>query len=182
VIFGHLGIAALVGSTQRDRIGSRLFIALLAASFAPDVVDIAYFVAGICSPYGLFSHSIPAALIEGASIGGIALLVTDSWRIALAFLAVVLLHVPADMVTGYKILVPGGDLLGLQFYQRPLYDFVAEAAVIVTGWLAIQRADIHMRWAVSRRVLVGLLIAQAACDIVIAGPGLHLKPNACRAA
>lgn len=179
MIFGHVGIAALVGSTQRDRIGSRLFVALLVASFAPDIVDIAYFIAGICSPFGLFSHSIPAALLEAAVIGGVALLVTDSWRITLILIAVVLLHVPADMVTGHKILIPGGDIVGLRLYEKPLYDLTAEVLVIAAGWWAIRRAGVDIRWATGRRALIGVVIAQVVCDIIIASSGLGLKPNTC---
>ena len=62
MIAGHLGIAGAVYAARR---GSSLPW-LLVAAMAPDGVDALFVLAGICNPHGLYSHTIPAAVLIAA--------------------------------------------------------------------------------------------------------------------
>jgi hypothetical protein len=172
VIVGHLGVAAAVRSGWRNT--SLLW--LLAASVAPDLLDIAMAVGGICNPYGLYSHTVPSVALQAAVVGGAALLVTGSRPTAVASALLVLLHLPPDLLTGHKIYWPGGPMLGLDLYSRPLVDFVIEMPVLIAGWWLLRRSRSVPRWTTSVAMLVGLMAVQGAFDF-LAGDGA--KPNAC---
>jgi hypothetical protein len=172
VIVGHLGVAAAARSAWR-----RVSLPwLVVACVAPDVVDITLALAGVCNPYGLYSHTSPAASLRAAVIGGAALLVTGSRATALASALMVLLHLPPDLITGHKIFWPGGDMTGLNVYNRPLLDFLIEAPMLVVGWWMLRRTRGAPPWATSALVLVALLAGQGALDAV-ARRGV--KPSAC---
>lgn len=156
-----------------------VFLALAAASFTPDLVDAAYVVLRICSPYGLYSHTIPAVAIESAIVGGLAYLATSSRPITVSFVSVVLLHIAADYFTGRKLLMPGGEMVGLQWYDRPVYDFLLEAFLVVAGWLLLRRTGRAPQWAMSPWLLLMALGTQAALDLTVVGFGRSLKPTAC---
>ena len=68
MIAGHLGIAGAAYSGRRDS----SLIWLLGASLAPDVVDALFVVAGSCNPYGLYSHTLPAAALIAVVTGAVA--------------------------------------------------------------------------------------------------------------
>jgi hypothetical protein len=172
VITGHLGVAA----AARGRWPVVPLFWLLGASIAPDLLDVAYAVLGICSPYGLYSHTIPAAALIAVVLGGIAFLSTGSRAAGLLVAGVVLAHLPLDFITGHKIYWPGGPLLGLQWYDRPLLDFLAELPFVLGGWWLLRRTHRGPRWAVVGAAAVGLVLAQATFDLVQRG----LKPSACR--
>ena len=179
MITGHFGIAAAARSLSRERMGSVLFAGLLLASIAPDITDALYFVAGICSPYGLFSHTLHAVVIEAAIAGGVVLLATGSRRVALMFVVIVLLHAPADLTTGRKLLVPGGDMYGLRLYDVPLYDWLLELPIVIGGWWLVRRSGRAPRWAVSAWALGLTLLLQTSFDVAGAIRGRGVKPNAC---
>jgi hypothetical protein len=170
VITGHLGIAAAVRSGWRDT--SLLW--LLPASVAPDLLDIAYALVGICSPFGLYSHTVPAAALLAVAVGGAAYVATGSRPTALAAGALVLLHLPADLITGYKYFWPGGPLMGLDLYRRPALDFVLEAVVALSGWWLLRRDARVPRWATVGAAAGALLLMQAAFD-----SKAITKPSAC---
>lgn len=142
--------------------GSVLFLAFLAAAMTPDVVDAAYYLVSFCSPYGLYSHTIYAVAIESAVVGGAALLITGSRAVALGFALVVLAHFPADFFTGHKLLLPGGELHGLDLYRRPLVDITLEVGTILAGWWMLRRSGTAPRWAGSVWVVVVLVCLQVA--------------------
>jgi len=171
VITGHLGVAA----AARGRWPVVPLTWLVVASVAPDLLDVAYAVVGICSPYGLYSHTIPAAAITAAVLGGIAFLTTGSRVAGLLVAGVVLAHLPLDFVTGHKLYWPGGPLLGLQLYDRPLLDFLAEVPVLLAGWWMLRRTGRGPRWAVVGAAIGGLVLVQGAFDLAQGG----LKPTAC---
>jgi len=172
VIVGHLGVAAAARSAWH-----RVSLPwLVVACVAPDVVDITLALLGVCNPYGLYSHTIPAATLLAAVIGGAALLVTGSRATALASALMVLLHLPPDLVTGHKIFWPGGDMIGLDVYSRPLLDFLIEAPMLIVGWWLLRRTRGAPTWAASVLVLLMLLAGQGALDLV-ARRGV--KPSAC---
>ena len=73
MIAGHLGIAGAAYAARRDS----SLPWLLVAAMAPDGVDALYVVAGICNPHGLYSHTLPAAVLIAALTGAVAYFATD---------------------------------------------------------------------------------------------------------
>jgi hypothetical protein len=172
VITGHLGVAA----AARGRWPVLPLLWLIPVAIAPDLLDVAYALLGICSPYGLYSHTVHAAVLTGAVLGGAAFLATGSRAAGLLTTAVVLAHLPLDLVTGRKIFWPGGPFLGLNLYQRPLLDFLVEVPIALGGWWLLRRHGRAPRWAAMGATAVALVLAQGAFDLVERG----LKPTACR--
>jgi hypothetical protein len=175
VITGHLGVAAALRSRWR---GVPL-LWLLAASVAPDVLDVGMAIAGICNPYGLYSHTVPAVVLLAATLGGAAFLVTDSRETALVTAAVILLHLPPDLVTGHKIFWPGGDFHGLALHWHPRLDFLVEVPVALGGWWLLRRTPGAPRWATSWLAAAALVIVQGAFDFATDN---EVKPTACASA
>lgn len=171
MITGHLGVAAAARSRWP---GVSLFW-LLPAAIAPDLLDVGYAILGICSPYGLYSHTVPAAVLTGAVLGGIAFLASGSRITGLVVAGVVLAHLPLDLVTGNKIYWPGGPLIGLGFYQRPLLDFLAEVPVVLAGWWLLRQRGRGPRWAAVGAMAATLVAAQGIFDLLHGG----LKPTGC---
>ena len=179
MITGHLGVAGAVLGATRTRLSATVFIAVAAASFTPDLVDATFVLLRICSPYGLYSHTIPAVVLESAVVGAVAYLATGSRSITASFVVVVLLHIAADYFTGRKLLLPGGEMVGLQWYDRPLHDFLLEGFLVVVGWWMLRRSVRPPRWAGSPWLLLMTLGTQAALDLTLVGSGHSLKPTAC---
>lgn len=179
MITGHLGVLGAALSVSRARSSSVALVALIVASFAPDILDAAYSVAGFCSPYGLYSHTLPAVVLETAIVAGIAYLVTRSRATTLLAALVVLLHIPADFLTGRKLLWPGGEMTGMDWYDRPLHDFLLEVPTVLVGWWLLRRSRRAPRWATSVPVLALILLLQATFDVVTARTGRGIKPSAC---
>ncbi|HEX6599000.1 MAG TPA: hypothetical protein VF034_06730 [Gemmatimonadaceae bacterium] len=173
MIVGHVGVAAATRSAwQRASLPW-----LLVACVSPDLVDIAFALAGVCNPYGLYSHTVHAALLQGAVLGGAALLVTGSRTTAVASALMVLLHLPPDLITGHKIFWPGAPMVGLYLYQYPLLDFLVEAPIVIAGWWLLRRSRRAPRWATSALVLGVLLAGQGVLDLMSGKEGA--KPSAC---
>lgn len=179
MITGHLGIAGIVRSLARERMGNGLVIAFALASLAPDITDALYFSLGICSPHGLYSHTVYAVVLQAAVIAGASYLLTGSRAVAVTFAAIVLLHIPADALTGRKLLLPGGEMTGLLLYERPLHDFLLEVPIVAVGWWMLRRSGTAPRWVTSPWMLVLALGVQAAFDLDFAGSQGRRKPNAC---
>ena len=132
---GHVG-AALAAKRVRRSIG---LLVLLVATYTPDWVDAGLCIAGGYNPREMLSHSIPAVLLF-ALVGFAAYAAaTRDWTGALVVVAVILSHLLLDWITGYKPAWPGGPMLGLQLYDHPLADFVAEGIVIFAGALLYGR-------------------------------------------
>ena len=122
---GHVG-AALGAKRVRRSIG---LVVLLVATYTPDWVDAGLCLAGLNNPVGMLSHSIPAiALFTILGFAAYAIATRD-WRAALVVAAVILSHMFLDWITGYKPTWPGGPMIGLQLYDHPIADFVAEGVV-----------------------------------------------------
>lgn len=172
MIVGHVGVAAAARSGWRHT----SLPWLLVACVAPDLVDVALAAAHVCNPYGLYSHTVPAAALLAAVLGGAALLVTGSRVTALVAALMVLLHLPLDLVTGHKIFWPGGPMLGLDVYRHPLVDFLVEAPILLAGWWMLRRSRGAPWWATSVLAVCVLLAGQGALDLM-AGKGV--KPSAC---
>lgn len=172
MITGHLGVAA----AARGQWPVVSFLWLLPVSIAPDLLEVAYALSGICSPYGLYSHTVPAAALTGAVLGGVAFLATGSRAAGVLTAGVVLAHLPLDFVTGQKLFWPGGPLMGLHLYERPLLDFLVEVPVVLGGWWLLRRNGRGPRWATMGAAALGLVILQGTFDVV----QRSIKPTGCR--
>jgi hypothetical protein len=155
---------------------------LLPASVAPDVLDVCMALAGICNPYGLYSHTLPAVACLGAVVGGAAYLVetrnglySNAMPTALGCALVIVLHPVLDLLTGSKLFWPGGALVGLGLYQRPLIDFLIESVIVTGGWLMLRRAQAAPRWASTPVALCALVLLQGVGNFGLRGT----KPTAC---
>ncbi len=171
MIIGHFALAAAV---VHARPRASLWW-LLPASIAPDLLDIGYAFCGICNPYGLYSHTLPAAILLGSVLAGAAVL-AGRRETAAMILLVVLLHLPLDYVTGRKLFWPGGQMYGLQLYDWPLWDFLLESSLLAGGWALLRRGGRGPKWATSVWSLAALVVLQGGVD------GLHnraKKPNSC---
>ena len=177
MIAGHLGIAGAAYSGRRD---SSLFW-LLGASMAPDIVDALFVVAGSCNPYGLYSHTLPAAALIAAVTGAIAYFATGQRVTGVLAALLVLAHLPPDYVTGRKLFWPGGELYGLRLYERPLADFALEALIATGGWWLVRLRRWAPRWATGWLALAALLLLQGTLDVMGARRG-GMKPTACKSA
>lgn len=160
---GHVG-AALAAKRARTSIG---LFALLVATYTPDWVDSAFCLAGLYNPERLISHTIPAVVLF--ALVGFALygLKTRDWTAALVVAGVILSHMVLDWLTGYKPVWPGGPMIGLSLYDRPVWDFIAEGVVIVIGVLLYARTLPPRRqpWIDISIMLGALLTLQLGIDI-----------------
>lgn len=172
MIVGHLGVAAAL-ARWRPRVS---LLWLLPAAIAPDLLDIGFALAGVCNPYGLYSHTLPAAVLLGACVAGAAVLAGQRETGALVLL-VVLLHLPPDYLTGRKLFWPGGELHGLQLYDRRMVDFLMESALALAGWALLRRRPSAPRWATAVWAAAGVVALQGGADLLHDG----LKPTGCRA-
>jgi hypothetical protein len=160
---GHVG-AALGAKRVRRSIG---LVVLLVATYTPDWVDAGLCLAGLNNPVGMLSHSIPAIALF--TILGFAAYATGTrdWRAALVVAAVILSHMFLDWITGYKPTWPGGPMIGLQLYDHPIADFIAEGVVIVIGALLYARTLPPRKrpWIDVSVMLGALLLLQLTLDI-----------------
>jgi membrane-bound metal-dependent hydrolase YbcI (DUF457 family) len=160
---GHVG-AALAAKRVRTSIG---LFALLVATYTPDWVDSALCLAGLHNPERLISHTVPAVMLF--ALVGFALygLKTRDWTAALVLAGVILSHMVLDWITGYKPIWPGGPMIGLSLYDRPVWDFIAEGVVIVIGVVLYGRTLPPRRrpWIDMSIMLGALLTLQLGIDI-----------------
>jgi hypothetical protein len=160
---GHVG-AALAAKRVRPSIG---LLVLLLATYAPDWVDLGMCVSGAYNPLGILSHSIPAVLtLMLVGFTGYAAATRD-WTGALIVAAVILSHMLLDWITGYKPTWPGGPMIGLQLYDHPVADFIAEGIVILAGALLYARTLPPRRrpWIDISIMLGALLALQLTIDV-----------------
>jgi hypothetical protein len=108
-------------------------LVLLVASYGPDWVDAGLCVAGLYNPDGVLSHSIPA--VAALALLGFALygIRTHDWTAAALIAAVLVSHMLLDWITGNKPTWPGGTMIGLRLYERPVVDFFLEGTLIAVG-------------------------------------------------
>jgi hypothetical protein len=160
---GHVGVA-LAARRLRTSIG---LLVLLIATYTPDWVDTGLCLAGRYDAHEMLSHSISAVLVF-ALIGFIAYaLLTRNWTSAVVISVVILSHLPLDWVTGYKPTWPGGPMIGLQLYDRPAADFLAEGILIFVGALLYERTlpPRQRPWVDVSIMLCALLTLQLTVDV-----------------
>jgi hypothetical protein len=160
---GHVG-AALGAKRVRRSMG---LLVLLVATYVPDWVDAGLCLAGSFRSTEMVSHSIPAvavfALVGFATYG----LVAGDWKGAGLLAAVIISHMLLDWITGSKPSWPGGPQIGLDLYEHPLLDFLAEGLVIAVGGLlyAPTLPPRRRAWADISLMLGALLAMQLAVDL-----------------
>lgn len=176
MLVGHVGIALGARALDRREEDARAPLPwLLAASVAPDLLDGVYSLARFCNPQSVFSHSLPAVAILAVLFGILAALHTRSMATALIVAALVVLHLPADYVTGHKALWIGGPVVGLNIYRWDWLDILVELPVILAGWWLLRRTRFTPRWVVSGVALAALLAVQASFGIAskLIAPSIH---------
>jgi hypothetical protein len=163
VYIGHVG-AALGAKRVRTSIG---LLVLLIATYTPDWVDSGLCLAGTSNPQGMLSHSIPAIALFALLGFAAYAIATRDWRAALVVAAVVVSHMFLDWITGYKPTWPGGPMIGLQLYDYPIADFVAEGIVIAIGALVYARTLPPRRrpWIDALVMFGALLVLQLGVDV-----------------
>ncbi|MBA2707330.1 MAG: metal-dependent hydrolase [Gemmatimonadaceae bacterium] len=164
---GHIGIA-LGAKGLRDTVPLWVFVV---ASQLPDWTDAALCVASVRMPvFGMLSHSLPAVAVLAALAGSLTFAVNRQPFAAMLVAAVVISHVFADYVTGFKPTWPGGPLVGLGIYRQPAVDFAVEGTVIFGGWLLYRASFPEERRSSPRvtAVLVAAMAFQLAADIIFA--------------
>jgi len=185
VISGHLGIAGLAMAAA-GAVSGRIaplnnvrVAVLVAASFAPDILDGLLALGGVCNPSGLYSHTLPILVLLAASAGGAAFLVTGRRLESALVASVVVLHAPADLITGRKLFWPGAELWGWRLYERPMADFMLEGLLATAGWWAMRRRAAAPPWTLAAITLVVALTVQGGFNVVGARFGIGFKPDAC---
>lgn len=160
---GHVG-AALAAKRLRTSIG--LFV-LLVATYVPDWVDGGLCLARVHNQEGMLSHSIPAVFLF--AVAGFTLYAFLSRDLAAAAVVagVIVSHMLLDWITGYKPTWPGGPMIGLELYGRPVLDFVVEGLVIIVG-AALYASTLPPRkrpWIDVAIMLGALLVLQLGIDV-----------------
>ncbi|HVZ78155.1 MAG TPA: metal-dependent hydrolase [Gemmatimonadaceae bacterium] len=174
MIIGHLGVALGARAIRKET----PFAWLVAATYAPDVVDYVVGLSGVCLNNGVYSHSIPAIAALCLVLGAGARWETRSARVGITVAVLVVLHLLADLLTGHKTLWPGTHAVGLDLYSVPLADFVLESAVIIAGWALLRRARGTPRWTTAWVTLAVLLLLQAGGN-ASSDNAPYKKPDAC---
>jgi hypothetical protein len=163
---GHVGVA--LGAHGIRKTIPLWF--LIIASQLPDWADAGLCLANIRPPVpGILSHSIPAvAVLAIVAAAAYAISLRDPAGMLLVG-AVVVSHALGDYLTGLKPTMPGGPMIGLMLYHRPLIDFIVEAAVIVAGWQLYRRSlEPERRNGQPVYTLLGmLLLFQVGADLVL---------------
>jgi hypothetical protein len=130
---GHFGIAELGKGTRREV--PLLWLAI--AAYLPDLTRLALPLVHL-EP-DLYSHAIPAVVVQGLLLAVIWKLRGGTVGGALVLAAVSFLHWPADVFTGCKPTTADGPWIGLGSYRHPVADLSLEGALLLGGWLL-------MRW------------------------------------
>ena len=153
---GHVG-AALAAKRARTGIG---LLVLLVATYSPDWVDTGLCLVGAYDQQEMLSHSVPAVMLFALAGFSAYALVTRDWTGALVIAALVVSHMLLDWITGYKPTWPGGPMIGLQLYDRPIADFIVEGIVIFVGTLLYGRTlPPRQRAWVDVSIMLGALLA-----------------------
>jgi hypothetical protein len=165
VYTGHVAVA-LLGKASRTRIP--LWLLVLAAQ-ACDWLDIVADALLHRRDHVMLTHSLAAILVCAPVVGAAALWLTRSRGAALLVTLVYLTHLPLDYVTGLKPTWPGGPMLGLAIYDRPLEDFALEGLMVLFAWAAYCASLRSPRpRAALAALLLSLLLLQLAGDLAFA--------------
>lgn len=133
---GHIGFGLGAYSFRKTL---PLWLVLVAAQI-PDWLDAGFCVADIGrGANGLYTHGfIPVAAAALVAAVFTYALTSDATG-ALIIALVVASHWGLDYFTGIKPTWPGGPVVGMELYARPIVDIVFESVMIVAGWLLYRR-------------------------------------------
>ncbi len=133
---GHVGFGLGAYSFRKTL---PLWLILIAAQF-PDWLDAGYCVADIDrGPYGLYTHGFIPIGIAAIVFAVLTYAFTRDLMGALIVALVVASHWGLDYFTGIKPTWPGGPVVGINLYSRPVIDVALESATILAGWLLYRR-------------------------------------------
>ena len=131
---GHAALA-LLAKAKRPRIALALLVPI---AYAPDWIE------WIADALGHHNREISHSLVSvgiGASIAALAYwLATRRWADAAALWLIYASHWPADYITGLKPTWPGGPMVGLLLYTRPVLDAWLECTLVVVCWIAYRQS------------------------------------------
>jgi hypothetical protein len=160
MLVGHFGLALIGKRLQPDAPVSLL----VGAAFLPDIVRAGLDL--VVSPgwTNFLSHSIPSTLVLAAFSAFVA-----TWRsatrragIAAVLAALCLSHLAVDYLTGCKPTWFRGPYLGLNLYQRPLYDLALEIPLVTVGMRLARPMLLSARWLTGGWTFTACLLAQVA--------------------
>lgn len=133
---GHVGFGLGAYSLRKTL---PLWLLLVAAQI-PDWLDAGYCLANTSrGPYGIYTHGFVPIGAAAVILALVAYAITRDVTGAVIVALVVASHWPLDYLTGIKPTWPGGPIMGMNLYARPLVDFVLESATILAGWLLYRR-------------------------------------------
>lgn len=133
---GHIGFGLGAYSFRKTL---PLWLILVAAQ-VPDWLDAGYCIADINrGPYGLYTHGFIPIGIATIVFGVLTYAFTGDLTGAMIVALVVASHWFLDYLTGNKPTWPGGPVVGLNLYSRPVIDVMLESATILAGWLLYRR-------------------------------------------
>ncbi len=124
----------------------------------------------------MWSHSLPAAAALALLFAILAFAVTESGGVAALAAGVVVSHVLVDYITGLKPTWPGGPVIGLDLYSRPMADFLLETAVVFGGWKLYGESLPDRRDVKAERTLLGLLVFLVGMQLAAAAYHWVLPP------
>jgi hypothetical protein len=180
VITGHLALAYAAGGAWKEQ---RL-LWLFGAALFPDAVDAVLALAKVCSPYGLYSHSLPSLALQAVLVAAACWGVTRNVRLAVVGAALIGLHLALDFVTGTKVWWPYATPVGLDLYKHPLVDFALETAMVVPAWRYARRVFSGDWYFVSKSLIVSMVALQCALNVAklyqITSP-LSSQSDSCKA-
>lgn len=162
---GHAAIA-LYTKARRPRLALPL---LVVVAYAPDWIEWLIDASGASYPTSsLYSHSIPSVLLGSSVVAAVSLLLGVERADALALWLLYVSHWVADFFTGMKPTWPGGPLIGMHLYDRPLVDFVMETLVVAAAWIAYRRSlPPTPRRGVAVLIPAGLLVFQVGFLVIM---------------
>ena len=145
---GHAALA-LLAKAKRPRIAIAL---LVPVAYAPDWIE---WVADALGHHNReISHSLVSVAIGASVVALVYWLATHAWPDAAVLWLVYASHWPADYITGLKPTWPGGPMVGILLYTRPVLDAWLESALVVACWLAYRHS---LRAPVRRRAMLVLI-------------------------
>ena len=159
---GHVAIALGARGVRRDL---PLWVLVLAVQ-ACDWVELATHRLTPPGAPDLYSHAFPFVMVAAMIAAGVVWVWKRSTGAAVTVLVLYLSHPFADYFTAHKPLWLGGPSVGLDLIDRPLADFIVQAALCVIGAALYRRSlpPARRRRIAAAAPLVVLLVLQALAD------------------
>jgi uncharacterized membrane protein YfcA len=155
MIIGHIGVAfAAKRRWPRISLG-----ALLAASFAPDLLRAPFVALGYAwQQTNFYTHALPWCLAIAVGAGALAWTTLHDRTAGLVVFALVLSHIALDMISGNKALWSGGPT-GIDLGTFEQLELVVESGLVLAGWYLLRRLK-QPRWVTHWSLPVALIVLQ----------------------